>query len=166
MSPRRKNMRRRAPARSMDGAASTAFEEFSLEWLRAVARGGDARQASNALMSFVELAQTSHTPWRGAIEAAAGLLRRRCAVCAAASPLDAAMFDMAQAALNLLIEALAVDPFAQARRATRSLDLHAAARNFIGACEDQARSEGWSYLDLLVRSARSAIDQPQERNSP
>jgi len=151
---RRRIAQRLGADSTADAAAAALFERFSLDWLRTIARGGDAGEASDSLMNFVELAQFSRIPWRGAMEAAADALERRRQLCAAASLLDAAMFDVARAALLLLVEASAIDGFAPARRSARSLDLHAATGRFIQACEDQARS----YLDLLVASMRSSSD--------
>ncbi len=153
MNERRKKRAGQARTESAAAGRATAlFEQFSLDWLRTLARGEAAGEATASLMAFAECAQVHRIPWRDPIEAAAGALEQRCALCAAASPLDAAMFDMARAALLLVAEALAQDRLAAARRSTRSLDLHRAAAAFIRACEQQAKSEGWSYLDLLVRA--------------
>ena len=156
---RRRIARRFGADSAPEASAALLFEQFSLDWLRTIARGGHAGEASRSLMNFVELAQSSRIPWRGAIEAAAGTLERRRQLCAAASQVDAAMFDVARAALFLLVEASATDRFAPARRSARSLYLHAATGRFIHACELQSRSEGWSYLDLLAASIRSSSDQ-------
>jgi hypothetical protein len=149
---RRRQTRPRAPDRSAESRAQAQFEQFGLEWLRAIARGGEAGAATQSLMAFAETAQCGRIPWREPIEEAARTLERRCAEYAQASELDAAMFDQARAALLLLAEALATDRLASARRSARSLDLHRATGRFVQACERRARSEGWSYLDLIGKS--------------
>lgn len=155
MSARRTAFRRRTGRRTgggLDGASVAAqFDLFTLEFLRALARGQDAGRATGALMGFVELAGQARTPWKAAIEQSIRRCDQRIADRAGGAEVDRALFDLGRAGLLVMIEALAPDPVAAARAATRSDALHRAVLGFVAACERQAQRENWSYIALLYQ---------------
>lgn len=140
----------RPSARLPDTTIESQFHLFTTELMRAVARGQSARRATEALIAFVELSARGQAPWGGTIERAIRACDASIEQRAAQSELDAALFDVARAGLLLMTEALALDPVAAARGATRSDALHQAVLRFTRACERQARREGWSYVGMLA----------------
>lgn len=131
--------------------AQQHFEAFAVALLRSLAGGDQSYQTTQQFFRFLEHAQQSHVPISPVIDGAIDALHRRAFDTERAADYELERKDITRAALRVIVESMASDNAAGARRSKREDSLKRAIEEKVLGSETRSRQHGWSYVENLTK---------------